>query len=115
VMFVDVLTIGTGYLVTLLLWLAGVLHLAIIRDRTVYDTRSGTSARWLVVAGLFGLAVRFTFFLWDAGRLVVPLYSLLSIGLFALGMVALALEKFIVLPFVDTKSTRPGELTDHGP
>jgi hypothetical protein len=95
--------LGTGniaadYIVTAVLWLAAVLQIAVLRDRSLPETRQSEAYRWLIFAGLLGLAVRFTFVLIDTGDLLVPVYSLIPVGLLALGAIGLGLEKFRRVP-----------------
>jgi hypothetical protein len=101
-----------SYLVTALLVLAALLQVAVIRDRSIYITRAAMSARWLVAAGLLGLATRFAFFIHDEGELALPLYALASIGAVAFGLVALELPRFAPFDFMDTEPTEPGALDD---
>lgn len=86
--------LAADYLLTILLWLAAVLQIAVLRDRSLPETRQGEAYRWLVAVGILGLAGRFTFVLIDTGDLLVPVYSLVPIALLALGTIGLALEKF---------------------
>lgn len=99
----------SSYAVTLTLWVAGILQLAVIRDKTIYLTRASASSRWVMCAGLFGLAARFTYFIYDHGQLDVPLHALISIGCIGLGSIGLDLPRFAPFHFMDT---RPGALED---
>lgn len=102
-----------SYVVTLTLWIAAILQLAVIRDKTIYVTRASASSRWLICAGLVGFAGRFSFFIYDHGQLDVPLYALLSIECVGIGLVGLELPRFAPFHFLDT---RPGvPLDDDGP
>lgn len=76
-----------------MLWLAAIMQFAVVRDRTIYDSRLGTSHRWLVVGGLTGLAMRFSYLVIDVGYLPVPWQTLASVSLFALGSIGLGMEK----------------------
>ena len=76
-----------------MLWLAAIMQFAVVRDRTIYDSRRGTSHRWLIVGGLTGLAARFSYLVIDVGYLPIPWPTLASMALFALGSIGLAMEK----------------------
>lgn len=94
-----------SYLTTALLVLAALLHVACIRDRTIYLTRAGTTARFLMGWGLVGLATRFGFVIWDRGQLDIPLYVLMFHCSIALGMIVYDLHRFAPFHWMDT---RPG-------
>ena len=90
-------TDGTGgvaldVLVTALLWLAALLQPAVLRDRSIRETRQADASRWLVTAGITGLAVRFTWVLVERGDLAVAPYGLLPVALVAIGSIGLGLE-----------------------
>ena len=76
-----------------MLWLAAIMQFAVVRDRTIYDSRRGTSHRWLIVVGLTGLALRFSYLVFDVGYLPIPWPTLVSIALLALGCIGLGMEK----------------------
>lgn len=105
-------TVFWSYVVTLILWLAGLLQLAVILDRTIHLSRASTSSRWVISAGMFGLAGRFTYYILDHGQLAVPLHSLLSIGCIGIGLISLELPRFAHFHFMDTQ---PGQLIDDIP
>ncbi|MES2958510.1 MAG: hypothetical protein V4792_09990 [Pseudomonadota bacterium] len=95
-----------------LLWIAALLQFAMIRDWTVTDSKIGLSARWVLCAGLSGLAARFSFVLWDEGMLKVPFSSALSMTFIALGLIVMSLERIVTQP----KPGCPGRRTsDHVP
>ena len=94
----DYWTDGTGgvaldVLVTVLLWLAALLQTAVLRDRSIRETRQADASRWLVATGIAGLAVRFTFLLVERGDLAVAPYGLLPVALVAVGSIGLGLEQ----------------------
>jgi hypothetical protein len=86
------------YVLTVLLWLASLLQLAVVRDWTVRDTRRGEAFRWCLCIGLAGLALRFTFVLIDVGALEVPLRSMVAMQLIAIGVIGLAAEQILTRP-----------------
>lgn len=92
-----------SYVVTLTLWVAAILQLAVIRDKTIYVTRASASSRWVICGGLVGFAGRFSFFIYDHGQLDVPLYALLSIGCIGIGLICLELPRFAPFHFMDTR------------
>ena len=85
--------IAADYLVTGLLWLAALLQIAVLRDRSICESRQAEACRWLVATGIAGLAARFTFLLVDDGQLSIPLHSVASIALLGLGVLGRALEQ----------------------
>lgn len=80
------------YIVTALLWLAVVMQAAVIRDRSICETPFGDSCRWLIVAGVAGIAGRFTFVLVDVGDIKLPPFSLISLALLCVGLIGRPLE-----------------------
>ena len=108
------MTNGNGYvlfdyLIMALLWLAAVMQAAVIRDRSIAETRFVDSCRWLIVAGLAGIAARFTFVLIDTGDIRLPPFSLVSLGLLCVGLIGAPLEK-LTSPPQRRRSTDFGEL-----
>lgn len=99
------LQVAMSYLTTALLVLAALLHFACIRDRTIYLTRAGTTARFLMGWGVLGLAMRFGLEIWDRGHLEIPLYVLMFHCSIALGMIVYDLHRFAPFHWMDT---RPG-------
>lgn len=81
------------YLVTALLWVAAVMQAAVIRDRTIEESRFVDSCRWLIVAGLIGIAGRFTFVLMDTGDIRLPPFSLAALGCLCVGLIGAPLER----------------------
>lgn len=79
-----------GWCVAALLFFAGLMQVAVIRDRTIHVSPSATSCRWVLMAGMWGLAYRFCYLLLD-GHFVVPWNSLFSIGLIGFGVIGLDL------------------------
>lgn len=100
-----------GWSVVILLAAAGLLQVAVIRDRTIHVGKDATSFRWLMSAGLWGLAVRFGYLLYD-GHFTVPWHSLFSIGLIAFGLVGLELPRFAPEAFMDTELSDPVPLDE---
>jgi hypothetical protein len=86
------------YIVTALLWLAVVMQAAVIRDRSIRETPFGDSCRWLIVAGVAGIAMRFTFVLIDVGDIKLQPFSLISLALLCVGLIGRPLEKFMRPP-----------------
>lgn len=91
-------SIGNGYLVfdyivTALLWLAAVMQAAMVRDRSISESAFADSCRWLIVAGITGIAARFTFVLMDTGDIRLPPVSLASLGLLCVGLIGHPLER----------------------
>lgn len=91
---------GQGYVavdvaVTLLLWLAVLLQVAVLRDRSICETHFAASCRWLVVAGVCGIAARFTFVLIDRGDIQLPPFSLASLSVLAVGLIGRPLERLM--------------------
>lgn len=86
------------YIVTALLWLAVVMQAAVIRDRSIRETPFGDSCRWLIVAGVAGIAGRFTFVLVDSGDIRLPPFSLISLALLCVGLIGRPLETFMRPP-----------------
>lgn len=97
------------YLVTALLWLASVMQAAVIRDRSIEETRFVDSCRWLIAAGVAGIAARFTFVLLDTGDIRLPPFSLVSLGLLCIGLIGAPLEK-LTRPPQRRRSTDLGKL-----
>lgn len=94
---------GIGYVfldvvVTALLWIAAVLQAAVIRDRSIVETGFATSCRWLVVAGVGGLALRFTFVLYDHGDINLPPFSFSSLAILCVGLIGQPLERLMLPP-----------------
>ena len=85
--------VGFDWLITALLWVAAVMQAAVIRDRSIAETRFMDSCRWLIVAGLAGIAARFTFVLMESGDVRLPPFSLLSLGLLCIGLIGPPIEK----------------------
>lgn len=91
---------GNGYVafdvaVTVLLWLAVLLQVAVIRDRSICETPLAASCRWLIVAGVAGIALRFSFVLVDRGDVNLPPFSLASLGVLAVGLIGRPLEQLM--------------------
>lgn len=80
------------YIVTALLWLAVVMQAAVTRDRSIRETPFGDSCRWLIAAGVAGIAGRFTFVLVDSGDIRLPPFSLISLALLCVGLIGRSLE-----------------------
>lgn len=80
------------YAITLLLWLAVLLQVAVLRDRTICETHFATSCRWLVVAGVCGIAARFTFVLVDSGDVNLSPFGMASLGVLSVGLIGRPLE-----------------------
>ena len=76
-----------------LLWIAALVQVAVVRDRSIYDSHRGVSHRWIVVGGLTSLALLASFKVWDTGRLTIAWPTLLSMGMLAVGLIGLGLEK----------------------
>lgn len=87
--------IALDYLVTVLIWITALLQVAVLRDRSLPETRFAESCRWLVVAGLVGVALRFTFVLGDVVDIRLPPFSLASLGFLCLGLLGGAVEKLM--------------------
>lgn len=94
------------YLITALLWLAAVMQAAVIRDQSIAETRFVDSCRWLIAAGVAGIAARFTFVLMDTGDIRLPPFSLVSLGLLSVGLIGAPLEKI-------TRPPQRRRSTDH--
>lgn len=95
--------VGVGYvvfdvLVTGLLWVAAVLQIAVLRDRSVNESRFAESCRWLITAGVTGIALRFTFVLYDAGDIRLPPFSLSCLAVLAVGLIGRPLEQLMLSP-----------------
>lgn len=86
------------YLVTALLWLAVLVQVAVIRDRSIAETRYAEACRCLVAAGLGGIALRFSFVLHDVGDVRLPPFSLVSLALLCLGVIGQALDQLMRAP-----------------
>lgn len=86
------------YLVTALLWLAVILQAAVLRDRSICESTLAASCRWLVAAGIAGIALRFTFVLLDRGDIRLPPFSLASLALLAVGLIGNPLDKLMRAP-----------------
>lgn len=86
-------TLTGDYIVTALLWIAALLHLAVLRDLSIRESIATEANRWLLVGGLALLALRFTFVLSDRGHLLVPPVSLLGIALITVGAIGAAMEQ----------------------
>lgn len=100
-----------GWAVVSMLVLAGLLQVAVIRDRTIHISKDATSFRWVMTAGVWGLACRFGYLLYD-GHFAVPWHSLFSIGLIAFGLVGLELPRFVPMAFMDTEPSEPVPLDE---
>lgn len=92
------ITTGAGgaafdWAVTVLLWLAALLQLAVLRDHSLPESRLADASRWVLQVALVGLAGRFTVVLVDVGDLLVPAYSLAPVGLLALALIGLTLDR----------------------
>jgi hypothetical protein len=90
-------TSGQGYVVldyavTVLLWLAVLLQVAVLRDRSICETHFALSCRWLVTAGVAGIALRFSFVLSESGDVQLPPFSLASLAVLAVGLIGRPLE-----------------------
>lgn len=81
------------YIVTALLWFAALMQAAVLRDRTVCESSYADSCRWLIVAGLVGIAARFTFVLVDVGDIRLPPFSLASLAVLCVGLIGHPLER----------------------
>jgi len=108
------MTAGNGmvffdYSVTVLLWLAVVLQAAVLRDRSIRETRFAESCRWLITAGVCGIALRFTFVLWDRGDISLPPFSLVSLALVCVGLLGRSLEELMR----DPRRRRADDQTPH--
>lgn len=86
------------YSVTVLMWLSAILQLAVIRDRSLPETRHAEACRWLVAAGVAGLALRLSFVLYDTGDIRLPPFSLASLMLISIGLIGRSLEQIMHQP-----------------
>jgi len=80
------------YAITALMWLAVILQVAVLRDRSICETPFATSCRWLVVAGVCGIAARFTFVLADSGDVNLSPFGMASLGVLSVGLIGRPLE-----------------------
>jgi hypothetical protein len=99
-------------IVPALLFIAALFSVAIIRDRRIYLTRAKMSARIMIAGGLIGLGLRFASYIYDHGRLDVPVFVLIFHGCVALGLILNDLYRFAPFHWMDT---RPGDLDDELP
>lgn len=83
---------------TILLWLNALLHIAILRDRNLPETLMMNAGRWLIAAGLCGLAISFTIDLVTLGYLGLSIEALVSIIVLALGGITAGLERLVRRP-----------------
>lgn len=107
------------YLLLVVLWSAAILQFAVIRDKTLVESQFSESGRALLAAGLAGLALRFSYLIFDKGTLGIPMHSVISLLLIALGAFIVALGRIITGPGMNwTKPpapwfTTPGEFDSH--
>lgn len=90
--------VALDYAVTALLWLAVLAQVAVIRDRSIAETRYAEACRCLIAAGLAGIALRFSFVLSDVGDVRLPPLSLASLALLCVGVIGRALEQLMRAP-----------------
>lgn len=96
------------YLLVGVLWIAALLQLAVIRDRSLPESSFCESGRVLLTAGIAGLALRFSYVLVDQGALNLPLHSLVSLLMSSLGAAVVALGRIIAAPgMIWTKPPAP--------
>lgn len=86
------------YAVTVLLWLSVIMQAAVLRDHSICETQFAESCRWLITAGVCGIAMRFTFVLWDRGDIHLPPFSLVSLALLCIGLIGRPLEQLMREP-----------------
>ena len=90
--------VWTHYILLVVLWLAALLQFAVIRDRSLTESQFSESGRALLAAGLAGLALRFSFLIFDKGSLGLPMHSVISLLLIGLGAFIVALGRIITAP-----------------
>ena len=86
------------YIVTLLLWLAVLMQAAARRDHSICETVFAESCRWLILAGVLGIALRFTFVLYDSGDINLSPIGMASLGVMAIGLIGRPLEQLMREP-----------------
>lgn len=87
--------VGFDIGVTVLLWLAVLMQVAVIRDRSICESSLGHSCRWLVTAGMAGIALRFSFVLAERGDINLPPFSLISLALLSIGLIGRPIEQLM--------------------
>lgn len=105
--------VAWDYFVTVLLWIAAVLQIAVLRDRTIAESPQADACRWLIAAGLAGLAMRMSFILYDTGDVKASPFTLASVGMIALGCIGRPLE-LLMRPRQRRRCTDFGELGELG-
>lgn len=101
------------YGVTALLWLAVLMQSAVLRDRSICETAFSESCRWLITAGVLGIALRFTFVLWDIGDINLSPIGMASLGVMAVGLIGRALEQLMSNPHRRRSDDRSPSAVQH--
>lgn len=86
------------YIVTALLWLAVLMQAAVLRDHSICETAFAESCRWLIVAGVAGIALRFSFVLYDSGDIRLSPVGMSSLAVMAVGLIGRPLEQLMRSP-----------------